>query len=605
MSTALGESVTLDDVMTIVAQKRVPLAPELAGYLTLEIAEQCTKDDSEVETSHVYVSEEGSVAVVRSRKISPSGGAEASLRVILSKLLEAAGSQTPALAAAARKKSGAGVASLVEDLEGALIPVNRAAGRRALARLAREVKRIVLGVGRNARASSPAIKNEPAIAPPLVASPVAPPASQRPPPSADSFEAEESPTTARRDIPPEIMQQSGSSATLERPPSEELPTVGLTRDQLEAATRDSSRDSVDSLLDKFEVTGQREDKALSRELKAIAGLEPTPPPPDGTSATRRGQQQGVATAAEDDGVDSLLAGTPKPQQPSTKDELRARKRKEDKRQISYADDRQLPTAPTQVKKRVPSVTTEPKRGPSNAIFVVLILILLGGAAAALWTLKPGFFTGRTPEKIQQEKDDAEKERQRIALLQAIPQCRTSIVVTDAPEESEILIRGGQAPADIDKMPVGVRLEFVAMADGYVPKRAVIPLGTAWDNGPNGRPRFELAVQLDKSKQKPGQVDPWPGVEPGNNDVGGKGNGAPGVVHVISTPKGAEIWVLAGLGPNTTVEDLAPCDADVDLLVAGSKSFRKRMHVTAAQFVADATRPGWRVAKVSIGVKGQK
>ena len=40
------------------------------------------------------------------------------------------------------------------ELEAALIPVNRAAGRRALARLAREVKRVTLGVGRNAMPSS-------------------------------------------------------------------------------------------------------------------------------------------------------------------------------------------------------------------------------------------------------------------------------------------------------------------------------------------------------------------------------------------------------------------------------------------------------------------
>jgi len=36
---ALDASVTLDEVFTVVVQKRVPLAPELAGYLVLEIAE--------------------------------------------------------------------------------------------------------------------------------------------------------------------------------------------------------------------------------------------------------------------------------------------------------------------------------------------------------------------------------------------------------------------------------------------------------------------------------------------------------------------------------------------------------------------------------------
>ena len=36
---ALDSSVTLDEVFAVVGSKRVPLAPELAGYLVLEIAE--------------------------------------------------------------------------------------------------------------------------------------------------------------------------------------------------------------------------------------------------------------------------------------------------------------------------------------------------------------------------------------------------------------------------------------------------------------------------------------------------------------------------------------------------------------------------------------
>ena len=36
---ALESSITLEDVFVVVGAKRVPLAPELAGYLALEIAE--------------------------------------------------------------------------------------------------------------------------------------------------------------------------------------------------------------------------------------------------------------------------------------------------------------------------------------------------------------------------------------------------------------------------------------------------------------------------------------------------------------------------------------------------------------------------------------
>ena len=39
MASALDASVTLEDVFAVVSAKRVPLAPELAGYLILEIVD--------------------------------------------------------------------------------------------------------------------------------------------------------------------------------------------------------------------------------------------------------------------------------------------------------------------------------------------------------------------------------------------------------------------------------------------------------------------------------------------------------------------------------------------------------------------------------------
>ncbi len=152
---ALESSVTLEDVFSVVEAKRVPLAPELAGYLTLEVADGSQAAGGEVDPRTVYISEEGTVALVRPKKDAPSGDAETSVRAILTKLLEASGSATPALTASAKRKAGAGLPALVSELEAALIPVNRAAGRRALARLAREVKRVTLGLGRNASVPPP------------------------------------------------------------------------------------------------------------------------------------------------------------------------------------------------------------------------------------------------------------------------------------------------------------------------------------------------------------------------------------------------------------------------------------------------------------------
>src|ERR1700733_4875824 len=151
MASPLESAITLDDVFAMVVGKRVPLAPELAGYLSLEIAEKADPLGGDIDLKAIYIADEGTVALVR-RKDAADGDAEQSIRGALGQLLDASGSSTPALSSVARRARVGSLRSLMEELEAALIPVNRAAGRRALARLAREVKRVTMGVGRNAGA---------------------------------------------------------------------------------------------------------------------------------------------------------------------------------------------------------------------------------------------------------------------------------------------------------------------------------------------------------------------------------------------------------------------------------------------------------------------
>jgi hypothetical protein len=69
--------------------------------------------------------------------------AEGQLRHLLKELLDAASSLTPALARIAGRPCQDDLPGFVAELEAALIPVNRAAARRALARLSRETARAI------------------------------------------------------------------------------------------------------------------------------------------------------------------------------------------------------------------------------------------------------------------------------------------------------------------------------------------------------------------------------------------------------------------------------------------------------------------------------
>jgi hypothetical protein len=330
---------------------------------------------------------------------------------------------------------------------------------------------------------------------------------------------------------------------------------------------------VDALIAQFSVSSDGE-KQHARALGTIVGLEPTPPPA-GTSLSR---------VARDSDVEALLAlGSEPPSRAAPTVVLPATARS---KQSQAADSPLAPMPPARA-----SLPSEPalrsSRGPWLAFFAIAALL---GAAYVLLKLRPTEPAGGAfPAPATSEPAIAPK----IA-----PACNATLVVTGVPQHAEVLLRAGQAPLDVEKMPVGARLEFVATAEGYVPKRVVVPAGVPWDTGADGKPRFEAAVQLDKSKSKAG-VDPWPSAEPGS-EVGGQG--PPGTVRVVATPRGSEVWMLAGIGPEARVDQLR-CDRDLDVLVAGPTTLRKRLHVAAGEFEADARadaggRTATRIAHVS-------
>jgi hypothetical protein len=227
-----------------------------------------------------------------------------------------------------------------------------------------------------------------------------------------------------------------------------------------------------------------------------------------------------------------------------------------------------------------------RRGSGLLVLVALVAVAAGGFA--VWQLRP---TEVSPQPVAAPMASAAVS---AVAARSQPTCKATLVVTDVPARSEVLLRQGQAPVDVEKMPVGARLEFVATAEGFAPKRVVVPAGATWDTGADGKPRFEAAVQLDKSGVKAGANDPWPPVEPGT-EVGGQGQ--PGTIHVVATPRGAEVWMLAGMGPEARVEQLR-CDRDLDVLVAGPGAFRKRLRVAAGDFAIDAPDPPGSPVKAS-------
>jgi len=133
-------SVTLSEVKRAARAHRAPLAGESAGYLVLALADQIVDAPRRVIADDVQLAEDGGLRMARGQA-SSDGEAETTLRELLDSLLLVASSGSTALLRASRRREPSGLSAFVSELESALIPVNRAAARRALARLQRETAR--------------------------------------------------------------------------------------------------------------------------------------------------------------------------------------------------------------------------------------------------------------------------------------------------------------------------------------------------------------------------------------------------------------------------------------------------------------------------------
>jgi hypothetical protein len=423
-------------------------------------------------------------------------------------------------------------------------------------------------------------------------------------------------------------------------------------------------DEVDSLLSTFEVSSVGE-KQMRTDLKAIAGLDPTPAPPDATTLAELTKDVGKdlpkRQPSQTDGVEALLAmsepsgplapplpppgfgskqddfgllppasAAPNPLAPpsplvpiSVPPAAPARSAppppvpepappardltppKQQARPLPAASPASTgrrkaeppPPAPATTARRTKTTGSgrgntgsyrQPRAPRTGLAMLVLTLFVLVAGGIAVWMFKPAFFTGR-------KKPVPTASTSAGVVVPAAPRCKVALVVSDVPANAEILLRMGQAPLDVERMPVGTRLEFVATAEGYSPRRAVIKAEAPWDKTPEGKPRIDVPIQLDPTKAKAGAVDSWPAAEPGSQ-VGG--SGSPGTVHVVSNVRGAEVWLLAGLGPDARIEQLR-CDADIDVLLAGPPQLRKRLHVGEKEIQAATPDPqGNRVVSVS-------
>jgi hypothetical protein len=135
--------VTLAEVLVAARARAASMVPETAGYLALAIGDSISLLPLRLDDAAVVVTTEGNVTLTRRGDVLAETQAAVAFRDVLARLLDASIGTMPGLAAAAEplRSTPSDMASVQRDIQAALIPLNRGAARRALARLARETQR--------------------------------------------------------------------------------------------------------------------------------------------------------------------------------------------------------------------------------------------------------------------------------------------------------------------------------------------------------------------------------------------------------------------------------------------------------------------------------
>ena len=593
--------VGLSDVALAADRGMSPLGPELCGFILLEATSRLREvGGGAIEGQNLAVGTQGHVALTAPPTRASEAEAVASLRALLAALLGLATSSTPALRQCARRQDPRSTCATFErELFAALIPLNRQASRRGLARLARSTldalengqlengAELLPGAGQSAepsplpvtrkvsprvaedlaRAAAPASRAVtpamPAAVPAAKAAPAEPvtqptpavaPSLEESDPFANAVEAKpeivevdeptvqqptviqraprvvarvetpepvdaraESPTppTSLHELSDALDALEGHGDEMEivsqlpplveevasKPLEEPVPTARPTVPEAARPTV-TARDRVRELVEGFSVSRERDDRALSADLKAMVGIETSMPP----QVARRDDAAPV----------DLDFGEPSP----------------------------LPAAAT-LDDRPPM-----RRGPSllfavalaAAVFVVATAVTRPGMVSSLLigpaAPPPGATRVETPMASP-------------AAAPALPaSCEGTLTVENAPKDGELLRRIGVAPSSV-VVPIGAPVDLVATLEGHTPQR--LRVDKAMFKGDATGLSAQASFTFDATAKAVWTAPTLPATPL-------RADGARALLKLASTPASASVWAV--VDPAAVP---VPCGSPVDLL----------------------------------------
>lgn len=286
-------TVTLLDVLAAGRARQASVVAETAGSVVLALADQVAHLPRRLTASAIELLPEGGLRLDGGEATSEAVN-ERALRRLLSSLLGLTRGTAPGLSRVGVRPSRGNLAAFVHELEVALVPVNRAAGRRALARLHREtVRALAAGIPVPAVQWARSVAEAVQEATPVIVEPAA----VAPAPSADS--------------PPLPAVAGVAEALLARAPGAPTPPLPLGNAPMIDSTADGSAAArLDDVTDRVPMAVLEEEGETPPQHTVALSF---PVPPRALAAVD--ERDAPATVTPHPGGNEITAPLPAPARP--------------------------------------------------------------------------------------------------------------------------------------------------------------------------------------------------------------------------------------------------------------------------------------------------
>jgi hypothetical protein len=502
--------------------QRLPF--EIGAFVALETIERLLDGPAVVRPDDVRIGPEGTLAIYVAPHSASGPEAAKSVAGLMAHLLVAAGAGVPpGLLRLVENGPSDGrwdPARLRDELEASLVPLNRAAARRVLSRIVRDLE----------------TRPRPSSRPPNLAQ-----VGQLPGDVDDDLDAllavgepdeeEDLPTS---ELPQ--LDQSGNPV---------VPFAAIT-----AKRTGLRKPPVDVLDDPLASEHDRPTPAVGHDVKAL-GLA--------VEARREPRMDETPALAA---VRSVPSREPTPS---------ASPPRQQSQQTQRERDLQRPATKPVPLDALDGFDDEPRPKKSGlGLGIAVVIVLIVGGLAAVAVLRPDVVDrvmGRAPSEDElRAAEEARMQAERAAQMErAAAELRARYgrlsIRVEGHERAQIFLFVGRGPAAAENLPTGLAHELVAIADGRSPTRAVVPADATWTPSDDGL-LYELAMQTGDQEMAFEQLVLGPTRL--DRNAMGTPSGELGRVRVITTPPGARVFLLVGFG-TTEIRDL-PTDSPQEILV---------------------------------------